>query len=646
MEALTVTDVLSRGVSGQPVSRSVLSLATLAAAAVAPARQGCLGKALASPVFDDGKLIAIGNQAFGPTVKDAWAQLGFRPGPLDDAVVVETGEFQYARFLLFVPARFVVPQVILVAASDASDNFGDQHIVTSADQVPPGSLPASWTDASGPWRNDTFLVSGVLAYHKDYVAVVVTVKGSGGKDRVQIGATPATREVRGKLTFRPFYIAAIEVLRKSEATRSDYDQLEQTKKQGVLANALGLDSADDALLAANQTYQVRVTYDAERQKRPVGGGGPTDIATAPGQVQSFWFQTDAAAPAKLDPWILVGWPSEAEQHFFADDPVKVVFATNNLNLLYDAYGKKLQARLRPANFRPVTPPPGIPHPFPLDATTLKPVKASVLSPWEDAVQDLASSSLPCVPVKGDRVRHTMITIPIPLDLYTDYILDIEMLDKAAADGSPGTRVYRESFSTGGFRTLDDFAKSFMIARAGHRGVHSGNIGALQAIGTKYASHDPQGSEFDTDWQTSAGMNALPVPKAPRVTILWEPGAPDPQPVALLIDGSEPMWRYRPVPTEVSDAGLAAARRYELVPTAWLRLSEQSGGDAIVDHIVPTPGAQRALVTLKPFSRGKHLRLALRRVAFTQPYLDGSAATDQFFSIVDLTLDRAPWEETD
>jgi hypothetical protein len=244
----------------------------------------------------------------------------------------------------------------------------------------------------------------------------------------------------------------------------------------------------------------------------------------------------------------------------------------------------------------------------------------------------------------------MITIPIPLDLDTDYVLDIEMLDAGAADGSPGDSVWRSTFTTGGFHTLNEFATSFQIARVGHRGVHAEDVGKLQAIGVQFAGKDPQGSEFDTaltatlpDGSAGAGLDAQPVPRSPRVLVFWDPSTP-PQPAALLIDASEPMWRSRPIPTEITDPGLATAKRYELKPAPWLRLDQQPGGDDIVDHIVPAPGGQRALVLLKSNSRGKQIKLALRRIAHTEPYLDGPGAVDQFANLLDLTLDAAPWEE--
>ena len=67
----------------------------------------------------------------------------------------------------------------------------------------------------------------------------------------------------------------------------------------------------------------------------------------------------------------------------------------------------------------------------------------------DSVQKLVASSLPCVTANGQRTRHTYIEMALPLDLFTDYLLDIEMLDASAADGSPGQLVWSSSFSTRG-----------------------------------------------------------------------------------------------------------------------------------------------------------------------------------------------------
>ena len=50
------------------------------------------------------------------------------------------------------------------------------------------------------------------------------------------------------------------------------------------------------------------------------------------------------------------------------------------------------------------------------------------------------------------------------------------------------------------------------------------------------------------------------------------------------------------------------------------------------------------MTLKANSRGRKVVLALRRVAHTEPYLDGPTATDQFYTILSKTMAAAPWEE--
>ncbi len=653
-QPLSFNETLQHFALGQPVPRAALTSAgffsgsgigTNAAAGQNAAGDNpqCFSRVLASPMFDHGDLIAFGNPNRADTVKSAFSKLKYRPGPLLDAVVLHTGGFVYTRVFLIVPKRLLEMKQLMVAATDDKDTLFDQHPVTFADVVPPSAFPSTWTDPAGPWNFFVQILEEQAALGQQiYVPVIVEIKGTTAAGRVQIGYLPAARGMLDSDTYRPFYVAGMELLRTSEVDRSSYDNSEQTKKQGVLNTALGLDSADNALLIPNQAYQVRVTYSSERQRRQ--GSDVSDDKQKPNAVQSFWFQTDSEAPKRLDPWVMVALPGEAEQHVFAAEPIKVVFATNNLGKLYDAYGKKLQARLRPSSFRPVPSTPTVPHPYPLSAANLKPVVAAILSPWESAVNNLVASSLPCVASSGTTIRHSMISMDIPLDLDTDYVLDIEMLDKAAADGTPGTLVWRGSFTTGDFPTLDLFAKSFRTSRITHRGVAAASIGKLQGMGAFFATHNPQGSEFDSHL-IDAGLDAQPVPKAPRMVVFWDAAVPDPQPAAILIDSSEPMWRSRPIPTKITDPGPAAAVRYDMSPQPWLAL-QQVGGDPVVDNIIPAPGGQRALVTLKPGSRGKHLMLALCRIHHLEPYLDGPASTDQIINILDVNLLNAPWEEVD
>jgi large repetitive protein len=652
-EPLTVADVVQRFSAGQAVSRASLSQLILAHGTPSPgARNGsaavpreCFGWALASPIFDDGRPVDIGDQAREPAVVAAWNQREFKPGPLDDAVVFNFGPFEYARFYLWIPTRLMYGEAVTVAACDANDHFYYEHVITHADALPAATLPSTWTDPASPWEPAVVVLGELHALAAEtYTAVFVEIQGTADTDRVQIGCPPASRPLRRAMNLRPFYVAGIEALKMSEVTRSSYDTTQQTAKQCVLLDALGLDSADNALLQPGEQYTVTVTWNACREKRPQGQP-PSDQQSWTGQVQSFCFTTDSTPPARLDPWVLVALPGEAEAHYFAAETVKVVFATSNVGAIYAAYGKKLQARLRPSSYVPVPSSPAVPHPYPLSPANLQPIPAAILSPWENAVQKLVGTSAPCVAVSGERIRHSAVTIPIPLDLYTDYLLDIEMLDVSAADGSPGTLVWRGSFSTGGYRTAGDFAGSFQITKVNHRGVHLEDCGKLQAIGPAFAAADPQGAQFDAAL-TGAGLPAMPVPKVPGVTVFWDPASPAPQPAALLIDASEPMWRDRPIPTLITDPPPACAQRCELQPQPWLELVQQAGGDNVVDYIVPAPGGQRALVTLKPGCRGQRVTLALRRCAHIEAYLDGPAATDQFYTVLDQSLTAAPWEEVD
>ena len=236
----------------------------------------------------------------------------------------------------------------------------------------------------------------------------------------------------------------------------------------------------------------------------------------------------------------------------------------------------------------------------------------------------------------------MTTLPIPLEPFTDYVLDIESTDRAAPDSATGVVVWRTGFSTGRFATPTAFAKSFQFNRVLHRFCEPGRLQAIAAL--PWASN-PQGNQLD-EAMTGAGLEPMSVPEAPRIVVFWEAAVPDPQPAAVLVDASEPMWRSRTIPVESIDPNPPNASRYEMTPVQWLKLEQEAGGDAIVGSIIRAPGGQRALITLSANARGKTLRLALRKVALTQDYLDGPLAADQLFTIVNTRLSRAPWEEED
>ncbi|HET9956119.1 MAG TPA: hypothetical protein VFQ61_16545 [Polyangiaceae bacterium] len=642
---LTITDVLRQLNSGTALSRAALHAVAIAApndpATPAGEPKACDSRVLAAPLYDDFMRFRRNPETRRQVeLLERLKRLEYRPGPLIDAVVFHTSQIEYATFYLFVHRLALTEAELVIADANAAGDLFNEHVIRLADTVPGVPYPARWIDAGGPWLPDIYKLvqHSIFLQERGYVAVIVQLKGHPAADRVQIGFRSITPEIEKHLTAVPYYVAAVEGLRRSEVERFDYDQTQQTKKQGAAGGVLGGDTSDYALLEKGTTYSVTVTWDAERERRPAGAPA-TDHKTITGQQQTFWFKTDPNPPARLDPWVLMSLPEDNEKHFFSLSGIRLVFATNNVVRLYETYGKRLQVRLKAASFHAPPSTAAVPHPFQLNATTVLPVAKSVLDPFEAALEKVLDGS--CVPSSGSRIRHSKVDIPIPLDRYTDYILDVEMVDADAPESAKGPSIYRRAFSTGAFESLIEFAESFFVARVKHRAAP---VGALQAIAAKYASagRSPQGSELDSDF-IAAGLEAPELAKEPRLIVFWEGGA-NPQPAAVLLDASEPLWRSRLIPREIVDPTPAANKRYELLPVPWLEPAEQPGGNAIVQHIVAAPGGQRALISLAPNARGKHLRLALKQVAQKEPYLDGPSATDQFATVADLILSRAPWEE--
>ncbi len=643
-EDLSLVDVAARANASVAIARSsltrLIATPTPTTRAAAQPKQ-CTSRVLAAPVLDSRDPQPFGGESRVERVIDARKRRRFVPGPLDDAVVFHTGEVATTTFYLFVRRELLAQQTLIVAATDAKDTVLRQEEVTPAHTMPPQSFDARWINPSGPWFNEVSLVTQhqLGLQRSGYIGVLVTIKGHAKADRIQIGLKPQSPEWHRKQMHRPFYVAAVELLTMAEVTRFDYDTEQQKSKQSVLEAALSASSSGQALLKPDTAYGVRVTYDVSHAKRPPAQplSGST---TSTGKVQTFWFYTDNEPPRRLDPWMMCSTPEDGEHHVFTARPIQLVFNSPDVARIYAAYGKRLQVRLRSASFRPLPSTPTVPHPFPLNATTLVPVKAALLSPWEASAVKVLEGK--CVPIDEERARHLITTIPIPLEPFTDYTLDIEMVDAAAPDGASGVLVWRTGFSTGRFDEISTFASSFQLDRVLHR---FSRPGALQAIGSQPWVSDPQGDQLDSA-MIAAGLEPMGVPSAPRIVVFWESSGLLPQPAAVLVDASEPMWRQRTVPKEITEAYPPYSKRYEMKATEWLKLEEKAGGDAIVDKIIRAPGAQRALITLKPGARGKSLQLALRRIAMTAVYLEGPTAVDELFTVVDTLLTRAPWEEED
>ncbi|MEB3359851.1 MAG: hypothetical protein VKK04_24205 [Synechococcales bacterium] len=598
-----------------------------------PTGRLCFVRVLESPIFDDGRPIVFGNSQKTKEVAVRLEQAGVTHGPLDDVVVLHTGAFKETKLLLLVP-RVLLFGRLVVRTLDAEGRELGRVLPSPSDWVPAQKpLPPRWADFNGPWADDIadiLLWADTTAAVKGYLPVLVTVGGEEAGDRIEIGVLPDRKQAnQQQRTLAPaYYLAAIESLRQSEILRQEWDETQITREREVLTSVLGPASTENALLYPGSLYRLTARWNGHRK-----GDGTTGDGT-----QVFWFQTDNVPPPRLDAWMLMTLPADGEQGVFGAEPIRLVFNTHDVDRLYGAYGKELRIRLQASSAHHPTPKPLMPHPFPINGFTLEPAGAALLSPWEAALEEVLEGS--CIPIDQSRTRQSTVTVPIPLDPYTDYILDVEMVDGGAAATATGPSVYRRHFSTGAYGTLTEFAIALKGVRVSHRSVP---VGSMAAIRTFFAGRDPQGAELDEQFRAN-GLEAMPTPDRPRVLVFWEQAGGLPQPTAILVDADEPMWRSRPYPTLITDdTSDIPTERWVLQDKPWLSLLPTPGGAAIIapNGLIRAPGYQRSLVVLAPNSRNQRLRLDLVEHAFPEPYLN---RPEQRITVIDITANRAPWEE--
>ncbi|RZS58596.1 hypothetical protein [Sphaerotilus mobilis] len=614
----------------------------------------CEVRVLQAPMLDDGRPVAIGNPALAETIARQLKQRGVTHGQLDDVVVVHSGAFVRGHLLLFADRERTTDQTLIVRLLDAQGVELSREVVDPNDRVPPKLLPARWTQADGPWIDD---IAELLRWgmQRKLMAVLLNLgkdNRSERADRIEIGTL--RREGQNPPQDLPknlepaYFVGAFSALRGGEVGRQDWDDRQITHDQAVITQAVGPASSDCALLFADATYRLRVVWEGVR---------PSDAKTA-AATQDFWFRTDRIGradgdplkpvfeqteplPVRLDPWMLVTLPADQEAQAFYEEAPRLVFNTHDVDRLFAAYGHELRVRFQAASSRHPVARPGVPHPLPITAPFLAPVKATILSPWEEAATEVLASDAPCVPVDEDRIRHSVIDIPIPLEPYTDYILDVELLPTGAAADARGPSIYRRHFSTGGYATRAGLAGSIQGVQPTARACAVGAFAGLPAL---FAGRVPEGAEIDEQLRAK-GIEPLGLPTQPRIVVFWsQAGSSPPQPEAVLIDATEPLWRTRPYPAKVTDSsGPVDASRWVLQDTEWLQLQDASAAGVLaVDGIVKAPGLQRALVVLAPHGRGRQLRLDLVAIGF--PGLPFLGAAEQRTTVLDLRLARAPWEE--
>lgn len=606
----------------------------------------CHGRILRSPLHDTGTPAPLGSRDDRRLVDRTWSELGFEPSELADTVRLGTeGGFRSLVLLLLAPLERVHGELLWVRYLGPEGAEISRQPVTGGDQVRPGRpLPSRWTDPGGPWAasiDHAGQTAGRLTGdRRDLALFLVDCEVPDPEATVEVGWLRVDDD-----RDRTFYVVAAEGVGEAEFVRHHSESTSREDDREALENALTQDPDDHALLSPGATYTVVVKWKAEssdQEDRPAATTAP--IAGA-ANTERFRFQADPAAeaPADLAPWLLATAPAMGEVGYLTAEPVRIALATQNVAALFAAYGEELRVIVRAASGdHPLAPGPTPGHvviPSALGGVAVEgPAGLSVMTPWEQAVREVVDG-LHCVEAGGER-RHTVIEIDYAFEPLTDYLLDIVAVPLGAPAGASGRRVHRIGFTTSRFAVAQDIADLVAGAVVRQRSVE--NPAALAALVAR-----PTGQQLDEAFQ-AAGLGVPTVPRYPQVEVLWSLD-PTPQPVAVIIECSEAMWRSRPMPTEVSGpatGGDPGHTWWRAEPQDWLLLDTTPAptgtGDlpaAPVSRVIRGPGDTRAIVLLAAGARGTVVRLDLRHVG------DALAETPTTsHRVVDLALRSAPWEE--
>ncbi|WP_029290314.1 DUF6603 domain-containing protein [Cellulomonas sp. HZM] len=603
----------------------------------------CHGAILRSPTGDEGEPAPEADEHEVEAVKKAWDQLGFRPSDLADSVTfrVDAG-LASMDALLLVPRR-AIEQGLVVHFLDAEGRVLDEYRAHGADMVSSTHpLPPAWLDATGPWQDPVYraiqIAARVIAAQaKDLVAVLLQPKVPDGTVTVEIGWDRRIADLVG----RAFWVIGVAGTTAAEVIRQDWDTTTLNEDQDAATTAVTDDPDDHALLLPGQEYTVRVHWESQYLKQDAQPPATAPEAYTAGPVQEFRFVADGPdrAPERLDPWLLTTAPGDGETGVLLGEPLRVALATQKVGQLFDAYGEEIRIVVRSASGRHPEPPgggaagTGVTVPLEigeiLQATTM-----SVMTPWQETVGALLDAA-GCTPSDNGRTYHSVITLDYPLEPLTDYLLDVLAVPKGAAADAAGRRIYRVPFTTSRFHDVPELAGLLAAARPEPALVPTPS--ALAAL-----TERPTGDQLDAAFQ-AAGLAVPEVPRYPRVRVLWS-GDAVPQPVAVVVEGSEAMWRSRLVPTKVSgpvDSDDPTHAWWAPRPGDWMTLRVGASSAAPVTRVVRAPGDTRAVVLLGPGARGTQLVVELVRTAD-----ELSGEPEHAVTAVKVLLESAPWEVED
>lgn len=551
------------------------------------------------------------------------SQSGLKITDIEPMIRIDTGPLLSLTLLLLIPAANFKNQWVILRARDAKGNILAQVPITKTVITTWSQLPASWIDTKGPWaaRLDP-IFNCFLSQQKSFSSSIVLFKMDMPKETVQVELGMAY-SAESRTPARPsFILGAMEGLKEGEALRADFDETQSTSDVNTLQDMLDADPASRVLLKPNTQYTVTVNYTATSRDDETGTtGSPKSIS------QNFSFKTDDEAPKRLDPWMLTMTPVQSEGFHFYEDPLRLIFSTDDVIQLWKAYGKSLKGVVRAASFVSDT----------LPISVLDPLPGSVLSPFEETLIEVLADpdqNKNCINWHVQK-RHGQAVMAFKLEPVTDYTFDIET--DPATNPPAGAKLkaplFRRGFTTSQFPNLAAFVKTLKESYIGHRSVDSGAQTKLNTIVNDPTEAQMQAALLDL------GLGSVPVPRRPQVTVLWETVSGVPKPRAILIDAPEPLWRTRQEPSKVvPDPSKPEEDYWTLQSNLWLRLVEQNG--AYVSRMVHTPGGARALVMLKDTAKGKTVYLGLERLS--HPLMDPTPTSTS--SVWTLSLAKAPWED--
>ncbi|WP_156162300.1 hypothetical protein [Demequina iriomotensis] len=650
-----------------PATLSAFARAGAATGARATNDAGCLGAILRSPSHDLPEPAPLADEDTRRLVEEAWGASGFVPDPLEDAVAFapDAGEgcdgFEDVTMLVLLP-RIGLELGLRVEARGRDGGVLASRRVDASDLVPsPVPLPDAWIDVDRPWADPVFragrMAGRVMASEK-VLPALVRLDGLKGEAASIVCGWDRQPDLP---PFPPFHVVALEARLASETRRRDWDLTTLNADQHALTTALSQPAGSEPLLTPGTDYAVEVDWRASwipvagdplsppTGQAPDAGLTPADLPAVQtvSRTQTHRFRTrgKAAVPADvvtdLSPWVLATAPAAHESGVFTRSGVSLTFSSQRVAALFDAYDVDLYAVVHAATGihprladRPdeATPEVGLQPASPY-ASAADPF--GVASPWREAVEDLVVGE-GCVDGRGFTRTTFTVTLPYVFEPLTEYLLDVHARRKGA--GGTGDIVYRVPFRTGRFADEAELAAFIGEARAEGRGVTRPS--ALAAL-----VGDVAGATLDDAFE-AAGLGAPEVPGYPALQVLWSTEA-EPQPLAVVVESSEPVRRARAVPQKVHASASdpdPTHHYWASVPWPWLTVAVATSPaapglpDAPVDRIAAGPGGTRVIVLLGPGARGTRLRLDLVTDA------DGPAgAAEVRTPLASIALVRAPWE---